>query len=178
MSGAVAVFVGLGSNEGDRLGALRGAVRALAALRDTEVVGASPVYETEAHVLPGTGPQPDHFNAVVRLETRLGPRVLLRHLHRIERAAGRDPSAPKWSPRPLDLDLLLYGEARIRAGDLAVPHPRIGVRRFVLQPLADLASDRQVPGLGATVRDLLLDTPDTASVRRVTHRLDDLLRIG
>lgn len=172
---AVVAFVGLGSNVGDRLGALRAAVRALAALPDTEAAAASPVYETEAHVLPGQGPQPDHLNAVVALRTALAPRALLRRLHAVERAAGRDPKAPRWAPRPLDLDLLLYGDARVEAADLVLPHPRLRARRFVLRPLADLAPGLVVPGEGATVSDLLAVSPDTAGVRRTGYRLDDLL---
>ena len=170
-SGPVEAYVGLGSNVGDRLAALRTAVHALAGLPAVEAVAASPVYETEAHVLPGAAPQPDHLNAVVALRTGLAASVLLRELHAIERAAGRDPEAPRWSPRPLDLDLLLYGEARIEARGLAVPHPRLAERRFVLRPLADLAPDLVVPGLDRSVRDLLRDTPDAASVRQTSEAL-------
>lgn len=174
MSGApVVAYVGLGSNVGDRLGALHAAVRALGALSATEVVATSPVYETEAHVLPGQDPQPDHLNAVVALRTGLRPYALLRRLRAVEEAAGRRPGAPRWSPRPLDLDVLLYGDARIETDGLAVPHPRLAERRFVLRPLADLAPALVVPGLGWTVADLLAATPDAAEVRPTPHRLDD-----
>lgn len=174
-AGAADAFVGLGANVGDRLGALRSAVRALTSLPSTEAVSVSPVYETEAHVLPGQPPQPDHLNAVVRLRTALRPHALLDRLHAIEAAAGRDPAAPRWSPRPLDLDLLLFGGAHLDADGLRVPHPRLAQRRFVLRPLADLAPDLAVPGLGATVADLLVTTPDRAEVRLTDARLDDLL---
>ncbi|MEM1118309.1 MAG: 2-amino-4-hydroxy-6-hydroxymethyldihydropteridine diphosphokinase [Bacteroidota bacterium] len=168
---AVEAYVGLGGNVGDRLGALRTAARALAALPGTEAVAASPVYETEAHVRPGTPPQPDHLNAVVALRTRLGAHDLLRHLHAIERAAGRDPEAAPWSPRPLDLDLLLYGTAVIEAEGLVVPHPRLAERQFVLRPLADLAPRLVVPRLGETVEALLQRTPDRAGIRPTSGRL-------
>lgn len=164
-------FVGLGANLGDRLAALRGAVRALGQTEGVAVVAASAVYETEAHVLPGQPPQPDHLNAAVALRTRLGPTDLLRRLHEVERAAGRDPAAALWSPRPLDLDLLLYGDAELQSASLVVPHPRLAERRFVLRPLADLAPDRVVPGLGATVADLLAATPDQGRVERTPYRL-------
>ena len=171
-SGApVEAFVGLGANLGDRLGALRAAVRALAATERTTVVGTSAVYEAEAHVLPGRPPQRDHLNAVAAVQTELGPRALLHRLHAIERAAGREHGAARWAPRRLDLDLLLWDDAEVRAGGLVVPHPRLAERRFVLRPLADLAPRRVVPGLGATVADLLAATPDRARLRRTALAL-------
>lgn len=162
----VDAFVGLGSNVGDRLAALQAAVVALGQTERTHVLGVSPVYETEAHVLPGQAPQPDHLNAVAHLATTLGPLALLRRLHAVEDAAGRDRAAERWSPRPLDLDLLLYGAVRQSEGGLTLPHPRLSERRFVLQPLADLAPDLVVPGLGRTVAGLLDHTPDRARLTR------------
>ena len=166
MTAPADAFVGLGANVGDRLGALRAAVAAMAALDATALVAASAVWETEAHVLPGAPPQPDHLNAAVHLRTSLPPGALLAALHAVERAAGRDPAAPRWAPRPLDLDLLLYGALALDADGLTVPHSRLARRRFVLAPLAELAPHRVVPGLGQTVADLLAATPDTADVRR------------
>lgn len=168
----VSAYVGLGSNVGDRLGALRAAVRALAALPATRVVAVSGVFETEAHIRPGQLPQPDHLNAVAHLATRLEPEDLLERLHAIEHDQGRRP-APVWSPRVLDLDLLLWADAR-RSGageGLVLPHPRLGARRFVLAPLAELAPDLVVPGLGTTVAGLLADTPDTARLARTDLEL-------
>ena len=163
---AVEAAVGLGTNVGDRLGALRAAVAALDAHGAIDVLAASAVYRTEALVPPGADPQPDHLNAAVRLRTALAPHALLDVLRAIERAAGRDPSAPRWSPRPLDLDLLLYGARRIATDRLTVPHPALAVRRFVLAPLADVAASRAVPGLGATVAELLAACPDRLRVER------------
>ena len=160
-------YVGLGANLDDRLAALREAVRAIDAHRRIRVTATSPVYETEAHLLPDQPAQPDHLNAVAAVETTLSPHGLLRALHRIERAAGRDPDAPPWSPRPLDLDLLLYGDRQLAAPALVVPHPRLAARRFVLAPLADLAADLVVPGLGQTVAQALAATSDTGRVERV-----------
>ncbi len=164
-------FVALGANVGDRLAALRGAASALDGLPGTAVVAASAVYETEALVRPGAAAQPDHLNAVVGLDTGLAPRALLRALHAVERAAGRDPSAARWAPRPLDLDLLLYGDAEVDAPELTVPHPALAERRFVLAPLADVAADRAVPGLGRTVGDLLAVSGDRGRVERTAARL-------
>lgn len=159
-------YIGLGANLGDRLSALQGAVKILATWPGTEVVAASAVYETEAHVLPGTDRQPDHLNAVVHLRTSLDPLELLTRLREVERHAGRDPSAPAWSPRPLDLDLLVYGTERCATDELVIPHPRLAQRRFVLQPLADLAPTLVPPGAEATIAELLEHTVDSARVVR------------
>jgi len=162
----VDAFVALGANVGDRLAALSRAVAALDARPDTAVVARSAVYETEALVLPGADPQPDHLNAVVALRTSLRPYALLRALSDLERAAGRDRRAARWAPRPLDLDLLLYADARIDSAGLVVPHPALAERRFVLAPLADVAASRAVPGLGQTVAALLAACADTGRVER------------
>ena len=168
---SVEAVVGLGANVGDRLEALQGAVVALDAHPEVEVVGTSAVYETEALVPPGEPPQADHLNAAVALSTSLGPFALLRLLHRIERDVGRDPGAQRWAPRPLDLDLLLYGDATIAMDGLVVPHQALANRRFVLTPLADLGADRGVPGLGATVGGLLAACADRLAVRRTDRSL-------
>ncbi|HLT47052.1 MAG TPA: 2-amino-4-hydroxy-6-hydroxymethyldihydropteridine diphosphokinase [Rubricoccaceae bacterium] len=160
----VTAYVGLGANAGDRAAALRAAVAALDAAEGIRVEAVSPVYETEAHRLPGQPPQPDHLNAVARLRTALPPDALLDVFHALERAAGRTPDAPRWSPRPLDLDLLLYDDLVLDTPALTLPHPRLPERRFALRPLADLAPDLVVPGTGRTAADLLAACPDTARV--------------
>ena len=167
----VDVCIGLGSNVGDRLAALRRAVRAILGAPDTELVAASAVYETEAHVLPGTAPQPDHLNAALRIRTSLSPTDLLARLRAIERAAGRPLDAPAWSPRPLDLDILLFGALRVDTDELVIPHAGIAERRFVLAPLADVAADVAVPGPGCSVAELLARTRDRTRVVRLHSRL-------
>ncbi len=176
---SVDAFVGMGSNLGDRLAALRRAASRLNEEPDLAVIDVSTVYETEAHVRPGDAEQPDHLNAVVWLRTERTAEDLLTILQRIEREAGRSQAAPKWSPRPLDLDLLLFGDrvmetCRGDVDDLIVPHPRMAERRFVLQPLADLVHNLVVPGAdNATVADLLNRCPDARRVKRTGHRLVD-----
>ena len=125
-------YLGLGSNVGDRWGHLRAAVAAL-----PDVVAVSPVYETEAvGGPPGQGP---YLNLVVALETDRSPRELLDLAQGLEAAAGR-VRKERWGPRTLDVDVLLVGSLCVDEADLVVPHPRLWERRFVLAPLADLAS--------------------------------------
>ena len=158
-------YVGLGSNLGDRAGTLRAAVEALGRLPGSAVRAASGVFETEAHTRGEA--QPPYLNAAIELATRLSPDTLLAHLLRIEREAGRDRAADaRWAARPLDLDLLLYGDAVIEKPDLTVPHPRLAARRFVLAPLAELAPEAEVPGLGQTVAALLAACPDAHAIAR------------
>lgn len=152
MTAAATAFVGLGSNLGDRLGHLRRAVAALSDAPGVRVVAESSVVETEALVWPGSPPQPDYLNAVVQIETTLAAPDLLARMHAIEAAAGR-VRTERWAARPLDLDLLVYGDEPIRLPGLTVPHPRLTGRRFVLEPLADLAPDLVVHG--RTVREWL-----------------------
>lgn len=167
----VDAYIGLGANVGDRLAALQRAVQAMADWPETDIAATSPIYETEAHVLPGADRQPDHLNAVVQLRTSLSPLELLARLHDAERVAGRNFDAPPWSPRPLDLDLLVYGSVRLTTDELAVPHPRLAERRFVLRPLADLAPSLVLPGTQASVAALLGRTPDTGRIERTTLSL-------
>jgi 2-amino-4-hydroxy-6-hydroxymethyldihydropteridine diphosphokinase len=130
----VRAYLGLGSNEGDRLAYLQSAVDGLSATDGVVVVAVSRVYESEP---VGGPPQPDYLNAVVAIDTDLEARRLLAVAHEIENAAARI-RAERWGPRTLDVDLLLVGEERVDEADLVIPHPRMGHRAFVLGPLADL----------------------------------------
>jgi 2-amino-4-hydroxy-6-hydroxymethyldihydropteridine diphosphokinase len=129
-------FIGLGSNLGDRRALLRAAVEGLEAAGD--VVGVSPLYETEPVGGPeGQGP---YLNAVVELSTGDTPRELLERCRALEAAAGRVRTV-HWGPRTLDADVLWVQGCEVDEPDLTVPHPRLWERRFVVQPLADLAPD-------------------------------------
>lgn len=130
----VTAFVGLGANLGVPQRALADALAALARLPDTRLVRSSRVYRSA----PVDAGGPDFFNAVAQLETRLTAPDLLTQLQAIEDAAGRERPYRN-APRTLDLDLLLYGSARIESPSLTVPHPRMTERAFVLVPLADIA---------------------------------------
>jgi 2-amino-4-hydroxy-6-hydroxymethyldihydropteridine diphosphokinase len=141
-------FVGLGANLGDREAAIRQAAELLGAVR------LSSIRETEPW---GYEEQPRFLNAVAELETQLGPRVLLDRLVEIERGLGRTRDGPRWGPRTIDLDLLVYGDEVIDEPGLTVPHPRLHERSFVLEPLAELDPELVVPGRGrvlALLREL------------------------
>ena len=139
-------FVGLGSNLGDREATLHRAVGALEELPRTEVLRVSIFRDTEP---VGIHSQPRFLNGAVELQTSLSPRELLEGLLGIEGSLGRDRrGVPPGGPRTIDLDLLLYGDARIDEPGLQIPHPRLHERRFVLEPLAELNPAVNVPGKG------------------------------
>lgn len=148
-AGVVTVYLGLGGNVGDRLAELRGAVAALAGHPRLEVTARSRIWETEP---VGTGPQAPYLNACVAVRTDLGPLALLDELKRLEAAAGRPPDG-HGLPRPLDLDILLYGDRVVATGRLRVPHPELGRRAFVLEPLAEIAAPVRCPDSGETIGD-------------------------
>ena len=138
-------YVGLGSNLGDRRSVLA------SALAELEPRRVSAVVETEPW---GVVDQPRFLNAVAEIETEEEPRELLARLMDLEKRHGRERKE-RWGPRTLDLDLLLYGDRVVKEPGLDVPHPRLAERRFVLEGLAELCPDAEVPGLGRTVRELL-----------------------
>ena len=138
-------YVGLGANLGDREATIRAAVEALSADEGIEVADLSTLRETEP---VGVGEQPLFLNGVVALDTTLSARELLDCLLEIEQRFGRVRISGEHGPRTLDLDLLLYGNEVIDEPELRVPHPRLHERRFVLEPLAELAPGLVVPGHG------------------------------
>jgi 2-amino-4-hydroxy-6-hydroxymethyldihydropteridine diphosphokinase len=153
-TGSVTAFVGLGGNVGDRLETLTSAVYALHDTDGVVVEDVSGIYETAP---VGGVAQPPFFNAVVRLRTTLGPHALLRELQLTEAAYGRDRSREeRWGPRPLDLDLLLYGDDTVTSDDLVVPHPRLHERAFVLVPLIEVFPGGALPD-GRRLTRLLME---------------------
>jgi 2-amino-4-hydroxy-6-hydroxymethyldihydropteridine diphosphokinase len=139
-------YVGVGGNLGDRERTLREAVDSLGAEDGIEVVAVSTLRETEP---VGVGEQPRFLNGAVALDTPLGARELLDLLLAVEQRFGRVRTPGEHGPRTIDLDLLLYGDEQIGEPGLTVPHPRLHERRFVLEPLAELAPDLVVPGRGS-----------------------------
>ena len=142
---AIAAYVGIGSNLDDPEHQVRRAIEALASIPETRCVRASRLFRTPAW---GRTDQPAFVNAAAELATTLSPRALLDALLAVERAQGRHRDGTRWGPRTLDLDVLLYGDAVIDEPGLAIPHPHLGERAFVLRPLADLDPALHVPGRG------------------------------
>jgi 2-amino-4-hydroxy-6-hydroxymethyldihydropteridine diphosphokinase len=144
-------YLGLGSNVGDRESHLRAAI-AMLRERGVEVEAISSTYETEpvGEVLD----QADFLNAAIRIGTELEPEALLDLCKEIEVARGRQLDAPRHSPRPLDLDLLLLGDLELSSERLTLPHPEVSSRRFVLAPLLELDPELTLPE-GRPVADLL-----------------------
>ena len=142
------VILGLGSNIGDRVANLRDAIAGLAE-RGVAVVGTSSLWETP----PMPDDQPWYYNGVGVAETSLEPEALLETAKEVEHLAGRRANR-RWGPRPLDVDILFYGDAAITTKRLTVPHPGIAERGFVLAPLAE-AWHGELPVLGERALDYL-----------------------
>lgn len=149
-------YIGLGSNLGNRLESCRNAIEALAALPTCTVLQTSSFYETTP---VGLVEQAAFINGVVLLETAKDAHWLLRQMLAIENTFGRIRTL-KWGPRSIDLDLLIFGDLIIDLPDLSVPHPLLHERRFVLEPLNEIAPDLRHPCLEKTVAALLDDLED------------------
>lgn len=156
---SVPVFIALGSNLGDRAAQVAAALERLSAVATIEK--RSPVYETAPKYVTD---QPAFLNMVVLARTGLAPLALLAATQSIEKALGRMPGQ-RFGPRAMDLDILFFGDDVIDLPSLAVPHPRIAERRFVLQPLNDIATQLRHPETGASVAEMLAALPPDADVR-------------
>jgi 2-amino-4-hydroxy-6-hydroxymethyldihydropteridine diphosphokinase len=135
------VFIGLGSNVGDRLQLLQRAVKHLDATPGVHVLNVSSVYETEP---VGPAAQAWFFNAVVEIDTSLCPLALLQSTQGIEHALER-MTTYRWGPRTIDLDILLYGNRQVKTASLEIPHPELCSRAFVMIPLLELAPEAALP---------------------------------
>jgi 2-amino-4-hydroxy-6-hydroxymethyldihydropteridine diphosphokinase len=148
----VIAYVALGANLGDRRANIRSAVAALDATPGARVTRVSSLIENPA--VGGPEGSPAFLNGVAEVETTLDPHALLARLLEIERGLGRERRT-RWAPRSIDLDVILYGQRIIDAPDLKIPHPLMHERRFVLEPLAEIAPDVMHPVLKQSVRSLL-----------------------
>ena len=143
--GTVAAFVALGSNLEDPRRQVTTALQELDALASTRLSAKSALYRSAPM---GPPDQPAYINAVARLDTKLAPETLLDALQSIEARHGRTRTGERWGPRTLDLDILLYGDQHIDSPRLRVPHPGLAERNFVLYPLAEIAPNLDIPGMG------------------------------
>ncbi len=153
----ITAYIGLGANLDDPPAQLTRASDELARLPDSRLLAVSSFYRSVPLLLPGdeSSDQPPYINAVAKLETPLSAHALLDQLQAIEAAHGRQREARRWASRPLDLDLLLYGNQQLDDERLQVPHVGVAARNFVLYPLAELApQDFYIPGVGK-LADLL-----------------------
>jgi 2-amino-4-hydroxy-6-hydroxymethyldihydropteridine diphosphokinase len=138
-------YVGLGANLGDREDTIHRALELLRADSAVRLVAVSSLRETDPW---GPVEQPSFVNGVAAVETALRPRELLDRLLEVERALGRTRDGPRFGPRTIDLDLLLYDDVRLDEPGLTLPHPRLHERRFALEPLAELDPGLEIPGRG------------------------------
>ena len=156
------VYLGLGANLGKRIKTLEDSVKRLRAHPDISVLKESPYYETEPQ---GGPPQPRFINAAVCIETSLSPQELLRVTQKIEKELGRKTgpgnNEGRWGPRTIDIDILLYDNCIIEDKDLKIPHPMMHLRRFVIEPLADISPASVHPVLKRTAAELLETMKDT-----------------
>lgn len=160
----IPVYIALGSNLGDSQASIRLAAERLARLGRVRL---SPLYASSpVDCPPGS---PEFVNAVAELWVPEGqtPEALLDALQALEREFGRRPKSVHNEPRPLDLDIITFGGERRHTYRLALPHPRAHLRRFVMQPLAELAPDLILPGQGQTVAQLLAELPNDPGMRRL-----------
>jgi len=151
--GVRTAYISLGSNLGDRVMAFEAAVKKLKTLEDTRYIALSDLYETSPVGVEGGS----FLNAVAVIETGLEPGMLLRVLLSTETTMGRTRKPGKAVSRLIDLDLLLYGNTTVEEKNLVLPHPRMLHRRFVMEPLAELAPDLKVPPTGITASDAAAD---------------------
>ena len=160
------VFIGFGSNQGDRFDYCDRTITLLSLLPHSQLLAVSSLYETEPVADAGAPGEGWFLNGVVQLETDVTPQSLLTVCREIERSLGRDPEH-RSGPRTLDLDILLYGDRVIQEQELVVPHPRLHLRRFVLEPLVEIEPTLVHPLLKQTVSQLLAQLTDRHQVRRL-----------
>jgi len=160
---AVEVYLSLGSNLGDRLGFLKRGIDLISEVPELKIQKVSSVYETEP---VGYAAQPDFLNLAVSILTTIDPRKLLQTLKEIEMKIGRI-HRQRWHEREIDIDIIFYGDELVNSDELVIPHPRMHLRKFVLQPLNEIASNFVHPSRQKTVSQLLSDCPDNSQINRL-----------
>ena len=163
-----AVLLSIGSNQGDRFKALM-EVSGRLPEKAGPVTGYSSVFESEPW---GFDADTDFLNQVLQIQTSLEPSELLAAIQEIETAMGRHRQPGGYQSRVIDIDILFYGDEVINDGDLLIPHPRLHLRKFVLQPLAELQPDFKHPLLGKSIRELLEECDDHTRVILYTEKTE------
>jgi 2-amino-4-hydroxy-6-hydroxymethyldihydropteridine diphosphokinase len=162
------VYLGFGSNVGDRMACLREAVEKLSGTELIEIEKISPVYQTEP---VGYVAQEDFYNMVVEIATDLSPMHLLEACRKIERAMGRSESVHK-GPRTIDIDILLYGDRFVNEYRLQIPHLRLLDREFALRPLYDIAPELRVETAGVSIREALEKVTGAKRVLKLDEKIE------
>ena len=157
------VYLGLGSNLGDRISNLKRAVEGLEKTGEISLLSSSSYYETKP---AGFEAQPKFINMAIKIETSLHPVKLLDTVKKIEKEIGRAESF-RWGPRNIDIDILLYGDETVKEPELEIPHPRMEERAFVLVPLSEIGGDAKHPLTSETVEEMRAKLQDTNSIKKV-----------
>jgi len=154
------VYIGIGSNVGNKRENFFEAVTRLAKLPNTRVLKESSLYESE----PLGDAKEWYVNGAVEIETKFKPDMLLKKFKNIERAMGRKKIKKRWGARVIDLDILLYDSAVVKKKNLRIPHPEMSNRKFVLIPLSEIAPQLIHPELGVTISEMLINVKDDKKI--------------
>lgn len=154
------VYIGVGSNVGNKKENFLEALSRVAKLPDTRIVKESSFYESE----PIGDAKEWYVNGAIEIETKLKPDMLLKKFKNIERAMGRKKVKKRWGSRIIDLDILLYDAAIVKKKNLRIPHPEMSSRKFVLLPLSEIAPQVIHPELGVTISELLINVKDDKKI--------------
>ena len=160
------VFLGIGSNQGDRLENLRRSLKLIEGMMDFRIIARSSLYETKP---VGVSDQPDFLNCVIRGETDLDPHSLLAAMKSFEAQLGRQPNTHLKS-RPIDIDILLYDNIDMESLDLVIPHTRLKTRRFVLEPMLEIAPDLVDPSTNRPFSEFLQDVESQMIIKLMDSR--------